>query len=169
MKPKVQIPYPEVPVVRDRMDAKATAIVARVERVSSEVKRAWDSEPPQSLPGAALGMAGTQDPLLAEAMASNAELSLLVLQRLGKMDEQISQINRWRERQENVEHRATEILITERKSKIALEEEVTRADIHIKKVRSEKLWTIAAKVLAVVMTPPGAWGLWQWVSEHLLK
>lgn len=165
MKPKVQIPYPEVPVVRDRMDAKATAIVARVERVSSEAKRVFDSEPPQSLPGTS----GTADPLLAEAMASNAELSLLVLQRLGKMDEQISQINRWRERQENVEHRATEILITERKSKIALEEEVTRADIHIKKVRSEKLWTIAAKVLAVVMTPPGAWSLWQWVSEHLLK
>jgi hypothetical protein len=165
MKPKVQIPYPEIPVFHDRMDAKATAIVARVERVSSEAKRVFDSEPPLSLPGSP----GPADPLLAEAMASNAELSLLVLQRLGKMDEQISQINRWRERQENVEHRATEILITERKSKIALEEEVTRADIHIKKVRSEKIWTIAAKVLAVVMTPPGAWGLWQWISEHLLK
>lgn len=159
MKPK--IPYPDLPI-KGHQDAQASAIVARVERITHEAKKVLDSEPPVSR-----NVPDHKSSLLAEAMASNAEISLLLFQRLGQMDEQIRQLSRWRERQESLEHRATEVLINERKSKFQLEEEVTRADLHLKKIRNEKLWAIGVKILAVIMTPPGAWGLWKWLTEHL--
>jgi hypothetical protein len=158
-----RVPYPSTPdPVKKSRNAQATAIVARVERMTQEVQRVMDSVPPP----ASLPTSDVPDRLLAEAMASNAELSLMVLQRLTKMDVDIQEIKKWRSKQESVEERATDILLQERRSKMNLEEEITRADIQIKKVRSEKIWTIAAKVLAVVMTPPGVWSVIQWVKDH---
>jgi len=131
------------------------ALMARASRASQAVRAELDNVPSPSLR------------VLHEAASSSTEINLLVLQRIGHMDAQLSELKRRLDRQESAEQRATEVLLAERRSQFGLQEEVTRTELYLRKARSERWGQIITRALAVCMTPPGVWAVWKWVTSML--
>lgn len=107
-----------------------------------------------------------------EGVAASAELGILVLQKTNStntlvqlLQKDVEFLRRRVEQLEDPERRATEILFEERRSKLGLEEEVTRADLDLKKLRTEHRQKIFIRILAAVMTPPGLWSIWEWLQQ----
>jgi hypothetical protein len=100
-----------------------------------------------------------------EATAATSEISLLVLQKVGHLEQQMRDLNRWRERQEDIDQKATDVLLHERLSRVKLDEEITRVDLDLRKARSARWGQIITRALLLVTVPSGAWSIWQWIAE----
>lgn len=109
-----------------------------------------------------------------EGVAASAEIGLLVLQKVNAFDTKVQLMQKdlqhallRLEQLEDPEKRATELLFEERRSQLGLNEEAARADLLLKKQRDEHRRKILTRIVAVVMTPPGLWGVWEWIQTLL--
>jgi len=105
------------------------------------------------------------DKALREGVSSSAEIGMLVLQKVGRMESDIRELKRRLTRQEDTEKSATDLLVEERRSQLGLQEEITRTDIHIRKIGVERRWKLITKVVAALLAPPGLWAIWKWIES----
>lgn len=134
----------------------AQKVVARAEQ---SVQALRSDPPPQSLP---------DQKLLSSGVAASNEIGILVLQRLGELKGEVRAVKDRLHRIESAEDSALGAILEERRSKIDLEEEVTRTDLFLKKNQAAHREKIITRVLAAIMTPGGLWAFWQWI-RHLIE
>jgi len=127
-------------------------ILVRGKKAADEVRASMQSAPPPSLP-------------MLEATAANSEISLLVLQKVGHLEQQMRDLVKWRERQEDIDRKATDVLLHERLSRVKLDEEITRVDLDLKKARSARWGQVVTRVLLLITVPSGAWSIWKWFAD----
>jgi hypothetical protein len=127
-------------------------MLVRGQQAADDVRASMQSAPPPSLP-------------ILEATATNSEISLLVLQKVGHLEQQMRDLVRWRERQEDMDQKATDVLLHERLSRVKLDEEITRVDLDLRKARSARWGQIITRALLLVTVPSGAWSIWQWIAQ----
>lgn len=152
--PKVPYPKDTPDRVQSSRVTNTAQILARGKQAAEEVRESMKSAPPPSLP-------------MLEATAATSEISLLVLQKVGHLEQQMRDLNRWRERQEDIDQKATDVLLHERLSRVKLDEEITRVDLDLKKARSARWGQIITRVLLLITVPSGAWSIWQWIADKL--
>lgn len=152
--PKVPYPKDTPDRVQSSRVTNTAQILARGKQAAEEVRESMKSAPSPSLP-------------MLEATAATSEISLLVLQKVGHLEQQMRDLNRWRERQEDIDQKATDVLLHERLSRVKLDEEITRVDLDLKKARSARWGQIITRVLLLITVPSGAWSIWQWIADKL--
>lgn len=150
--PKIPYPKDTPDRVQSSRVTNTAQILARGKQAAEDVRASMQSSPPPSLP-------------LLEATATNSEISLLVLQKVGQLEQQMRDFASWRKRQEDIEQKATDVLVHERLSRVKLDEEITRVDLDLKKARSARWGQIITRVLLLITVPSGAWSIWQWVTD----
>ena len=99
-----------------------------------------------------------------EGVAASTELGILILTKIG--DIRLKQAEQDIILKQLVEERGrfSDILIEGHRSQLELNEEVTRADLNLKKLkvqRSEKIWM---RVLAGVLAPAAIFQFWEWMK-----
>lgn len=149
-----KVPYPkDTPArVQSSRVTNTAQMLVRGQQAADDVRASMQSAPPPSLP-------------ILEATATNSEISLLVLQKVGHLEQQMRDLTRWRERQEDMDQKATDVLLHERLSRVKLDEEITRVDLDLRKARSARWGQIITRALLLVTVPSGAWSIWQWIAE----
>lgn len=150
--PKVPYPKDTPNRVQSSRVTNTAQILARGKQAAEDVRESMKSAPPPSLP-------------MLEATAATSEISLLVLQKVGHLEQQMRDLVRWRERQEDIDQKATDVLLHERLSRVKLDEEITRVDLDLKKARSARWGQIITRVLLLITVPSGAWSIWQWIAD----
>lgn len=99
-----------------------------------------------------------------EGVAASAELGILILTKLGELQLQQARFETLMERVAREGERYSDVFIEGHRSKLELEEEVTRADLDMRKLRlkrSERIWM---RILAGVLAPAALYQFWEWMK-----
>ncbi|MGP1680867.1 MAG: hypothetical protein ACTS8S_00880 [Giesbergeria sp.] len=126
-------------------------IITRGKLAAEGVRKSKQSAPPPSQP-------------ILEATETNTEISLLVLQKVGHLEQQMRDFARWRERQEETQQTALDVLLDERRSRVKMDEEITRVDLDLRKARSARWGQVITRGLLIITVPSGTWSIWKWIS-----
>lgn len=139
-------------------EQKEKSLQAWVSKSSDTLRKNAQSLPPEG-----------QDRDVREGVAASAELGLLILQKLGALDVSVALLHKdleyLRRDMEGLdrESRLTDLLIDGHRRQIGLHEEVTRADLNLKKERTQRTERIVMRIIAAVLTPPAMITFWQWL------
>lgn len=152
--PKVPYPKDTPDQVQSNRVTNTQQMLERGKQAAEEVRASMQSAPPPSLP-------------LLEAAATGAEINLLVLQKVGYLEQQMRDLVKWRDRQETIDQRATDVLVQERLSKVKLDEEITRVDLDLRKARSARWGQVITRALLIITVPSGTWSIWKWASDWI--
>ena len=99
-----------------------------------------------------------------EGVAANAELGILILTKLGELQLQQARFEILMERYTQQGDRYSDVFIEGHRSKLELEEEVTRADLDMRKLKlqsSERIWM---RIIAGLLAPPALLQFWEWMK-----
>jgi hypothetical protein len=151
---KVSYPKDTPDQVQSNRVTNTQQMLERGKQAAEDVRASMQSAPPPSLP-------------LMEATATSAEINLLVLQKVGYLEQQMRDLVKWRDRQETIDQRATDVLVQERLSKVKLDEEITRVDLDLRKARSARWGQVVTRALLIITVPSGTWSIWKWASDLL--
>jgi hypothetical protein len=152
--PKVPYPKDTPDQVQSNRVTNTQQMLERGKQAAEDVRASMQSAPPPSLP-------------LLEATAANSEISLLVLQKVGYLEHQMRDLVKWRDRQEDIDQKATDVLLHERLSRVKLDEEITRVDLDLRKARSARWGQVVTRALLIITVPSGTWSIWKWASDFL--
>lgn len=99
-----------------------------------------------------------------EGVAASTELGILILTKLGELQLQQARFEMLLDRVASQGDRYSDVFIEGHRSKLELEEEVTRADLDMRKLRIKRTERIWMRVLAGVLAPAALFQFWEWMK-----
>ena len=129
------------------------ALKERAEKSSQALREGAQSLPPEQ-----------PERDVREGVAASAEIGILILSKLGEVQLQQARQEALIESMVRQNDRYSDVFIEGHRSKLELEEEVTRADLDLRKLKVKRTERIWMRVLAGVLAPPALFQFWEWMK-----
>jgi len=149
-------------------DEKEEELVTRAKNSA----RALRSDPPPEEEEDAMPPNSSDDPRLYEGVAASAEIGVLLLQKLGYLQATVENLQQRLRRFEEAEDTALSAILDERRSKLDIEEEITRTDLELRikkaatedELRKERAKRVG-KLIAFIVSPLGVWKIVEFLQS----
>lgn len=99
-----------------------------------------------------------------EGVAASAELGILTLTKLGEIHLKQVQLEMVMQQILSEYSKFSDVLIEGHRSRLELDEEVTRADLDLRKLKLKRTERIWMRILAGVLAPPAMFQFWSWMK-----